>query len=71
MVEIIKTMIDVITEGKKDLEMKSQEKIEEDMNKKKSPPPLNATKSVDRDALAEQIDILKMRTDHDDGKQIN
>ena len=65
-VETITTMIDVITEGTKNLEKRSQEKIEEDMKRKKSPLTPNVKKSVDRDVLVEKIDILKMRTDHDD-----
>lgn len=52
-------------------EMRSQERIEEDTKRKKSLPTPNATKSVDRDAPADKIDIPKMRTDRDDGKQIN
>ncbi len=66
MVETITTMIDVITEGTKNLEKRSQEKIEEDTKRKKSPLTPNVKKSVDRDVLVEKIDILKMRTDHDD-----
>jgi len=65
-VETITTMIDVITEGTKNLEKRSQEKIEEDMKRKKSPLTPNVKKSVDRDVLVEKIDTLKMRTDHDD-----
>jgi hypothetical protein len=65
-VETITTMIDVITEGTKNLEKISQEKIEEDTKRKKSPLTPNVKKSVDRDVLVEKIDILKMRTDHDD-----
>jgi hypothetical protein len=65
-VETITTMIDVITEGTKNLEKRSQEKIEEDTKRKKSPLTPNVKKSVDRDVLVEKIDILKMRTDHDD-----
>ena len=66
MVETITTMIDVITEGTKNLEKRSQEKIEEDTKRKKSLLTPNVKKSVDRDVLVEKIDILKMRTDHDD-----
>lgn len=65
-VETITTMIDVITEGTKNLEKRSQEKIEEDTKRKKSLLTPNVKKSVDRDVLVEKIDILKMRTDHDD-----
>jgi hypothetical protein len=65
-VETITTMIDVITEGTKNLEKISQEKIEEDTKRKKSLLTPNVKKSVDRDVLVEKIDILKMRTDHDD-----
>ena len=65
-VETITTMIDVITEGTKNLDKRNQEKIEEDTKRKKSLLTPNVKKSVDRDVLVEKIDILKMRTDHDD-----
>ncbi len=63
----ITTMVDVITEEKKDPEKINQDKIEEDMKRKKSLPPPSAKRSEEIDVPVEKIDILKMRTDHDDG----